>query len=224
MEHDTIIFDLDGTLIDTLRDLAESVNYALRCFNLPVHPVESYKQRVGHGSEVMISRALSDDKQGLIEKIQKIQAEYYQKHMFDHTRPYPQIPEILQKLRGKGYKLAILTNKPEEMAQKIVGRLFESGTFDLVAGGRDDIPLKPNPQRALQIARQLGTQARLTAFVGDSGVDMQTARNAGMFGIGVLWGFRSRPELIQAGCLALIEKPAQLPVLLALKTFGTANF
>ena len=216
MSYNTIIFDLDGTLIDTLYDLADSINQALAQLSLPTHSVDSYRLRIGDGARQMISRALPDGRADLIDTAQKMQQAYYLEHCYDHTQPYPGIVDTLELLKGQHLKLAVLSNKPDSFTQQMVPHIFADGLFDLVVGHRPEFPLKPDPASALDIARRLGVQPAETAFVGDSAMDMQTANSAGMFAVGVAWGFRSRQELQDNGCEVLIEHPRDLPSALSL--------
>lgn len=214
MKYRAVIFDLDGTLVDTLGDLAESVNSGLRRLGLPTHSVESYKQRVGNGTRAMISRALPPDRQEDVESLMQMQKTHYQQHFADQSRPYPGVTDMLRDLKDRGYQLAVLSNKPDAFTQKVVAAVLDSAFFDIVRGHRDPLPLKPAPASARAVAQELGLSAHQIAYVGDSGVDMQTAGNAGFFAIGVAWGFRDRGELVENGAAAMIDHPSQLPALL----------
>jgi len=209
-----VIFDLDGTLIDSLADLAESVNQGLRLLKLPTHAVEDYRQMVGNGVRVLISRSLAQEHQEKIEQLIPLQKKYYQEHFADYTRPYPGITETLKELRQMGIKLGVLTNKPHEFTQKIIGALFAPGSFDAVLGHRDDFALKPDPGSTRYLLAQWGILPPQTVFLGDSGVDIQTAKKAGCFAVGATWGFRSKNELLREGADALIEYPGHLPRLI----------
>lgn len=210
MKYKAVIFDLDGTLIDTVKDIALSVNHALESLGQPSHSVESYLMRIGKGSRYMISCSLADDKQDLIDEILKVQMAYYADHMLDHARPYPGIVEMLDELKKRKYPLAVLSNKPEPFTCKMVDHYFGNGYFDYVMGGRDDIPLKPDPCGALLVAEKLGVSARKSAFVGDTAFDMQVANRAGMHAVGVTWGFRPREDLQDNGAHALIDTAEEL--------------
>jgi len=214
MKYNAVIFDLDGTLVNTLRDIAESVNFALRKYQQPIHPVESYRLKVGDGNKVLVQRSLPPDQQHLAEPILKMQMDYYAKHVCVYSQPYPHIPELLTELKKMSLKLAVLSNKPDRFMLPLIGKLFAQGVFDRIQGQTEGIPLKPDPTFALAIAHDLQVTPAETAYLGDTGVDMQTANHAGMFAVGAAWGFRDRDELRQNGCQALIEKPMQLISLL----------
>ncbi len=214
MKYKAVIFDLDGTLVNTLRDIAESVNFALKKYQLPVHPVESYRLKVGDGNKVLIERSLPPDQQHLAEPVLKLQMNYYAEHFCDYSQPYPDIPKLLTELKELGLKLAVLSNKPDRFMLPLVGKLFPPGTFARIQGQTEGIPLKPDPAFALAIAFDLQVAPEHIVYLGDTGVDMQTARRAGMFPVGVTWGFRDRDELLQNGAQTLIDQPAQLVSLL----------
>ena len=212
--YQAMIFDLDGTLVDTLRDIAESVNQALKKLNLDTHPVESFRLKVGNGSRVLAARSLGPDQQHLVDKLYEIQQAYYAKHFCDFSKPYPDIIQTLTQLRRQGLKLAVLSNKPDHFTRKLVQHFFDDSLFDIVRGQLPETPLKPDPAAALTICEQLGMNSKNVAFIGDSGVDMQTARNASLYAIGVAWGFRSPEELQKNGCQKVIQKPSELLELL----------
>jgi len=214
MKYKAVIFDLDGTLVNTLRDIAESVNFALSKFQQPTHPVESYRLKVGDGNKVMIQRSLPPDQQHLAEPILKLQMNYYAEHFCDYSQPYPDVPELLTEIKKMELKLAVLSNKPDRFMLPLVGKLFPQGTFDRIQGQTEGIPLKPDPAFALAIAFDLQVAPEHIVYVGDTGVDMQTANRAGMFAVGAVWGFRDRDELLQNGCRDIIEEPMQLISLL----------
>lgn len=210
MKYKAVIFDLDGTLVDTLKDLALSVNHALESMSEPKHSVESYRMRIGKGSRYMISCSLADDKQDLIDEILKLQVAYYADHLLDHAQPYPGIVEVLDELKKRKYILAVLSNKPEPFTCKMVDHYFGNGYFDYVVGGRADLPLKPDPTSALLVAEKLAVSAQETAFVGDTALDMQAANRAGMHAVGVTWGFRPRKDLQDNGAHVLIDNAEEL--------------
>lgn len=203
-----VIFDLDGTLVDSLADLAEAVNYALSQFNFPVHPLESFRYFVGNGVPKLIERALPEDNrsQEQIEQTKEIFGTYYNMHCTDKTRPYDGIEKLLADLKRQGIKLAVASNKSDEFARLIVKHFF-GDTFDCVSGGKADIPKKPAPDIVFGIMKELGVSAEDTYFIGDSNVDMFTAQNAGIKSIGCLWGFRTKEELVSGGADFIAEKP-----------------
>ncbi|MBI9019257.1 MAG: HAD family hydrolase [Phycisphaerae bacterium] len=205
-----IIFDLDGTLLDTLEDLANSVNHVLNHFGLPTHPVADYKMKVGSGIRKLIERALPEDKLELTDQGLEMQLDYYDKHCINTTKPYPGIIKLLEDLKAAGYKIGILTNKTDHLAQKIIKHYFDMDLFDIARGHLADVALKPDPASVLGIAKQWNLAPSEIAFVGDSSVDMQTANNAKMKAIGVSWGFRSVEELKENGADAIIDQADEL--------------
>ncbi len=209
-----IIFDLDGTLIDSLQDIAESVNYALDKLMIPPHPLDAFRHMVGDGIRNLMKRALPGDQQDLIEQALEIQQEYIKRHDRFYTKPYPEIPEMLASIIVKNIKCAVLSNKPDHLTQQVCEHFFGQTIFDIILGHKDPLPLKPEPDAALQIAKKLGLPPDQIAFVGDTMIDMQTAVNAGMFAIGVTWGFRDQDELEQHGSQAIIHHPIELMTLL----------
>ncbi|BDD87202.1 HAD family hydrolase [Desulfofustis limnaeus] len=206
-----LLFDLDGTLIDSLADIADAVNETLGLFNLPLHPLDAYRRFVGDGVQMLLRRALP---QSLAERpperfVETFQ-ELYRAHLNRKTRPYRGIADALQQLQQRMVPLAVLSNKPDELAKLCVHRFFPSIAFSLVFGQRDGVPRKPDPAAALSIARALQVPVELCGFVGDSAVDMATGKAAGMTCIGVEWGFRERAELEAAGADVIIDQPEAL--------------
>jgi phosphoglycolate phosphatase len=206
-----VLFDLDGTLADTLADLAHAVNHALATLGLPLHPVAAYRHMVGDGARTLIRRALPADRQDLAENALALMRAHYDTHCFDQTRLYPGIPELVATLQ---VKLAVLSNKPDEFTKRMIAHYFPANPFAAVRGHVAGTPLKPDPTVALQIAADLGIPPAHWLYLGDTNTDMQTARNAGMYPVGVLWGFRDRAELVAAGARQLIAQPAELLPLL----------
>ena len=211
-----VLFDLDGTLLDTLEDLADSVNAVLRRLGFPEHPAEAYKYFVGQGFPVLAERALPPGERSparIAECVAQAKAEYGRRWS-RLTRPYPGIPPLLDELAGRGVRLAILSNKPHEFTVEMVRHFLPRWRFEAVLGGRAGVPAKPDPTTSLEVCARLGLPPARVAYVGDSGTDMQTARRAGMYAVGVLWGFREREELLADGAQVLIERPAGLLPLL----------
>ena len=204
------MFDLDGTLADTLADIAASGNYALARLGLPPVPVPRYRYLAGQGAHWLVTEALGPDHAAEIPQAEVFFREYQLSHGIDHTHPYPGIPEVLAGLIQRGLKLAVLSNKPDPATQVAVRAVLGGVRFDAVAGQRAGDPLKPDPNRALAIARQLAIAPERWWYLGDTRVDMETARRAGFFAVGVLWGFRDQPELHAAGAQALIHHPREL--------------
>jgi phosphoglycolate phosphatase len=207
-----IIFDLDGTLLDTIEDLANSVNYALMQHNLPIHPVESYRFFVGNGVNKLLERALPEDKR-TTDYVSMLKVDFL-KHYFVHseecTRPYPGIPELLASIQEKGIKLAVASNKMHEATVKLINRFFPEIPFAALLGQREGFPVKPNPGVLEEIIRTAGVEKEEVLYVGDSGVDVATAFNAKVPFVGVLWGFRPRKELEEVGATAFVENTEEL--------------
>lgn len=212
MRFRAALFDLDGTLLDTLQDLAGSMNSVLQQFGYPEHPAEAYKLMVGNGMETLVRRALPpaiDDRTVLERAIAGMEAEY-QTRWNRLTKPYAGVPEMLDGLAGRGLPLTILSNKPHPFTLLTVDALLGNWHFTQVFGARPGIPKKPDPGQAVAIATALGIPPAEFVYLGDSGVDMQTAAEAGMFGVGVLWGFRGAEELERHGARRLLAQPADL--------------
>jgi len=217
MAYKAVLFDLDGTLVDTLRDLADSTNYVLAAAAFPQHEIEAYRYFVGAGRRVLASRALPEDHRD-DETVDRISSEIervYSRRWTEHTAPYPGIPELLDALTDRGVRLAILSNKPQRPAEVMVSRLLPRWHFDAVEGERPGIPLKPDPSGALEIARRMKLKPVEFLYLGDSATDMQTAVAANMYPVGALWGFRTAEELLAGGAEVLIENPVDLLPLLA---------
>ena len=192
-----IIFDLDGTLLNTLADLATSVNFALKKNGFPQHDIGDYNFFIGNGINKLIERALPESNRDdeTIHLIKKEFLLYYSNHNTDLTIPYEGIYLLLQKLQTKGIKLAVASNKYHEGTVKLIKHYFPDINFVAVLGQRENIPVKPNPMIVNEILSISGIKADKTLYVGDSGVDMETAKNGGITAIGVTWGFRPREEL-----------------------------
>jgi phosphoglycolate phosphatase len=212
------LFDLDGTLLDTLEDLAAAGNRALGAVRLPPLPVDSYRLLVGAGARNLAVRAIATAGSWLPDQVSADLADQfltvfqdtYDQNWADRTRPYPGVKELLQSLRTAGCKLAVLSNKPDYFTQRIVSHFFPAGMFQAVFGKVDGWPVKPDPALALEICRQLAVDPAVAVLVGDSGSDMATAVNAGMIPVGVLWGFRSKEELVTQGARWLADSPDAL--------------
>lgn len=192
-----IIFDLDGTLLDTIADLAAATNHALQQFGYPTHDTDAYRFFVGNGINKLFERALPEKErtQANILKIRSCFIPYYNQHNADLSRPYPGIKELLSTLQQKGIQIAVASNKYQEATRKLITQFFPKIQFTEVLGQREGIPTKPDPQIVFEIMRKAAADATETIYVGDSCVDMQTGLNAGVTTIGVSWGFRPRTEL-----------------------------
>lgn len=204
------LFDLDGTLLDSLQDIGVAMNHALAAHGLPVHPLADYRRFVGEGVRVLVARALPEGREESHEPVLATYHSFYAGHMLDHTRPYPGVREVLARLRGEGMKLAVLSNKPDAATRRLVEALLPDVRFGAVHGERAGVPRKPDPTAALGIAAELGVGPGDCAFIGDTAVDMDTARAAGMYGVGVTWGFRDVEELQRHGARVLAHTADEL--------------
>ena len=216
MTYKAVLFDLDGTLLDTIKDIADSVNIALAQLGLPQHEVAAYKYFVGDGREALAIRALPEDCRNTVD-VDRLSAsieEEYSKRWVNSTLAYPGVPDMLQSLADLGIKMAILSNKPQASTEEMVSGLLPQWRFELILGARSSIPMKPDPTSALQIARLFNIPPAEFLYLGDTDVDMKTASAAGMYPVGALWGFRTADELIAGGARQLIQNPTDLPNLL----------
>lgn len=205
----TAIFDLDGTIANSIHDLANAVNYGLRELGYPEHSVESYKLKVGNGAMKLCERALSDDRKSDADRLHELFREYYRLHYMDNTAAYCGIPELMKKLSDNGVILAVATNKPQEVAREIVKKLLPEISFAKILGGTDDRPKKPDPAVVREILADMNSD-NTVFMIGDSNVDIRTAKNSGLTSIGCLWGFRSREELEAEGADHIAESPMQI--------------
>ena len=210
-DFDAVIFDMDGTLLDTLKDIADSMNMALKRISQPERDFEYMRYSVGYGVDELARRAMPEGSSDAdVMKCLGIMREIYTEYYKDTSRPYDGIPELLDQLTKLKIPYAILSNKPEDFTIKMTKELLGGWKFDYVRGVRKDCPKKPDPTAALEIAAGWRILPGRIAFLGDSAVDMQTANAAGMFAVGVLWGFRPRQEIEEAGAMALISHPLEL--------------
>ena len=206
-----VLFDLDGTLADSLLDLSIATNYAMGKFGFPPRKTENFKYYAGDGMPKMINRALPENNNSdkLVADIMPVFLKYYGEHYCDNTNAYEGVIELIDSLKSKELLLAVVTNKDEAMAKKVVIKLY-GNRFDLILGKRDGIPLKPDPTAALMAMDALGVAPQECVFMGDSRMDVMTGANSGAYPVGVLWGFRKREELIEGGAKSIIEKPQEL--------------
>lgn len=211
-----IIFDLDGTLLDSLQDIANSANTVLVKHKFPLHDINDYRYFVGSGVTALMTHILPKDKRTgyMIKKCKDEFFEAYNENWNIHTKPYEGIPELLNELAARQLKLAVHSNKPDTFTQMCVRELLKGGLFDIILGERSRIPRKPNPAGAKQIAKWMNVSPEHTLYVGDTATDMDTAIAAGMFPVGVLWGFRSQEELKKNGARALVKYPQEILLLL----------
>ncbi len=210
----SVIFDLDGTLLDTLEDLAAAGNYTLSAMGLPTHPVDAYRQMVGNGIPNLLRRMLPEQNRGeaTCALAQTLFRPYYAAHMQDYTTPYPGVVSLLAQLKERGVATGVLSNKADDFVQQIVQQYFPD-LIGAALGLREDFPAKPDPSSALHLLQVLDAEPSRTLYCGDSDVDMHTAANAGIPSCGVLWGFRDEDELAGAGAAYLA---ADIPALSAL--------
>jgi len=204
-----VIFDLDGTLLNTIADLAHSTNYALEQLGFPTHPIEAYRFFVGNGINKLFERALPESRkqEDNIINVRAKFLEYYDKHNTDHTCPYPGIPELLETLQSQGVALAVASNKYQLATEKLIAFYFTSIRFIAVLGQREGFPPKPDPAIVREILEMAVSTPEEALYIGDSGVDMQTAINSGVESIGVTYGFRPREELEQSGARHIADTP-----------------
>ena len=193
MKYQAIVFDLDGTLLDTIEDLGEAVNYALRKRNLPLHTLEEYRTMVGNGVKKLVERALPDipsEARNLLDDCLADFMSYYESHIDVHTRPYDGMPELLQALSAQGVALAVASNKFQSGAEYLVKKLFPGIPFVAILGNQEGFPLKPDPAIVETVLEKARVDKAHAALVGDSATDMKTAANAGVPGIAVAWGYQ----------------------------------
>lgn len=193
------IFDLDGTLLNTIADLATGTNQALEKCGFPAHPIEAYPMFVGNGINKLFERALPTEAR-TEENVLRIRAHflpYYDEHNADLSTPYPGIPELLEHLQDRGIRMAVASNKYQRATEKLIRHYFPTIRFEAIFGQREGIPIKPHPQVVEEILTLVPVCKEEVIYIGDSGVDMQTALNAGVESIGVTWGFRPQDELVQ---------------------------
>lgn len=211
-----VLFDLDGTLLDTLRDIADSCNAALARHGFPAHPVDAYRYFVGDGVPVLIQRVLPKESQGpeLRDAIIATYREEYHRRWNATTRPYPGIPELLDRLGERSILLTVLSNKPHDFTLRCVEEFLPEWKFAMVLGASPAHPTKPDPSAALHIAQSLGLPVSEFLYLGDTATDMQTAVASGMLPVGVAWGFRPVEELRSAGAQRIITTPLETLVLL----------
>ena len=211
-QYHTYIFDLDGTLLDTLDDLTAAVNYALRCYGMPEHSRDDVRRFVGNGVRLLMIRAVPDGEQNpRFEEVFDTFRQYYLEHSLDTTRPYDGIQETLMALKERGCRLAVVSNKFYVATQELC-RHFFADTIEVAVGEHEaeGIRKKPAPDTVNEALSQLGVDRRDAVYVGDSDVDLQTARNAGLPCISVLWGFRDKDFLTANGATTFIASPAEL--------------
>jgi phosphoglycolate phosphatase len=215
--YNAVMFDLDGTLLDTLTDLANATNRALESQGFPSHPVSAYRHFVGDGVVRLMERVLPPESRdpGRVEEGGRLMKQAYATCWAENSAPYPGIKALLDKLSLTRIPLSILSNKPDDFTQAVVNKLLPDWDFAVIRGALPNVPIKPDPCAALEMLHQLGVIPSKCLYVGDTNTDMQTAVNAGMFPVGVAWGFRGEQELIQSGAQAVLQCPDELMSLLS---------
>ncbi|WP_319776961.1 HAD family hydrolase [Maridesulfovibrio sp.] len=216
LDFSAVIFDLDGTLLDTLGEIASAGNAALSRMGFDTHPVDAYRKFVGAGAKKLAWRVLPEEKQiqEVYDSFVPVLLEEFGQGLNTVAKPYAGIPEVLADFASCGKKLAVLSNKPHEFTVEAVSKFLPNVDFFAVCGGRKGVPLKPEPDAALKLAKAMGVSPQQILFVGDSDVDIKTGVNAGMISIGAGWGFRGEEELIKAGANIVLDTPADLVSLL----------
>ena len=211
----TIIFDLDGTLLNTIDDLGYACNYALERTGYPTYPIEAYPAKVGNGINNLIRRALPEvaRSEENIQRVREYFVPYYNEHNCDYTRPYDGITEVLAELKAQGHTLAVASNKYQAATEKIVNHFFP-GVFDVILGEREGVERKPNPQIVYDILAMLNE--KMVKYIGDSLVDYETAKNAGVPFVACSWGFVAREKLVEAGIRCIVDRPQEI-----IRTLGT---
>jgi phosphoglycolate phosphatase len=212
MKFEAVLFDLDGTLIDTIDDIGNAVNRVLLNKGFPTHTISTFRRFIGDGARILLARSLPKKAldEHLLDICLKEFIEDYSHNFNVKTKCYNGIHDLLDELKRIGLKLAVLSNKPDPITKNCVKSLLSNWEFDIVFGQRDSVPRKPNPQGALEVAKKLSISPTHFLFLGDTGVDMKTAVSAKMFPVGALWGFRTLKELKENGARAVIEAPLKL--------------
>jgi phosphoglycolate phosphatase len=207
-----VLCDLDGPLLDTLDDLADSMNAALAGMGFAEHPVDAYRYFVGDGVDMLVKRVLPTNAYStdVHAQLRTAMNDEYSRRWNAKSRPYSGIPELLDALQTRAIPMVILSNKPEPFTLQAVGHLLSDWTFSIVRGARPNVPTKPDPTAALDIAQALDRAPEDFLYVGDTNTDMQTARTAGMYALGATWGFRPGEELLQSGAQRLLDTPLEL--------------
>ena len=208
-QFQAVLFDLDGTLLDTLADIANATNAALTRLGLPTHPQDAYRYFLGGGMDCLVRRSAPErchDSETLA-KLHEAIREEYSTRWAQNTRPYPGIAELLAGLDERGIVKVVFSNKPDDFTKKTVEKLLPDHHFEIIRGAKPDVPVKPDPAGAIRIAQQLDIAPERFIYLGDTDTDMQTANAAGMFAAGALWGFRTAEELSANGAQSLLKTP-----------------
>ncbi len=209
------IFDLDGTLLNSIDDLGHAANYALEKNGYPTHSIASYPFFVGNGVRRLIERVLPEDARtvNIVDRLLVHFKEYYNEHNTDFTVPYQGIPELLNKLSAHGVAIAVASNKYQQATEKLINHYFPNISFVAVEGQKDNVPVKPDPSIVFEILSKAKMPKADTIYIGDSGVDMETARRACVDSVGVTWGFRPEKELIESHADNIVNSPSEIAAL-----------
>lgn len=210
MKYQAVMFDMDGTLADTLGDIAAAANHAFTQMGQPTHTLERFRYLAGQGLQRLFTDALPEAEHARAPEYMQHFRNYYAEHSMDTSTLYPGIADLLDAIIKREMKLVILTNKPDPAAHALTEKLMSQWDFDVVLGHREPYALKPDPASALAICDQLGVSPDQWLYVGDTNVDMHTAKNAGMFAVGVLWGFRDEDELRESGADVIVSNAQQI--------------
>ena len=213
MIYKAVLFDLDGTLLDTLDDLGESMNAVLAGRGFATHPITAYTAFVGDGVGTLVRRSLpagAGEDEALVNELVPLMRSEYSRRWKAKTRPYEGIPELLDGITARGLRMAVLSNKPHPATLEVVSHFLPRWKFDATFGARPGVPIKPNAAAALEVSRQLAVPPAEFLYLGDTNTDMQTAAAAGMFPVGVLWGFRTPEELLSSGAKVIVAAPREV--------------
>lgn len=209
--YKAIVFDLDGTLVDTIKDLADATNEGLKRAGLPTHSIDEYKLFVGNGREMLVKRAMGDYfDEKLARIVSEVFGDYYKAHCNDNVSAYDGCGEMLKVLSERGIKTAVLSNKPDEFVAEILSNVYPDHSFTAAWGKRAQYPTKPDPSALLDLLKEIGVLPAECLYIGDSDVDVYTAQNAGVDMLGVEWGFRGRAELLSAGAKRVVKTAAEI--------------
>lgn len=210
MKYKAVVFDMDGTLLDTLEDLADAMNRVLEARGLPVHPVDAYRFFVGSGARNLVLRTLPADRQDLVAECLQGFLKEYEANWKVKTHLYDGVADLLDALTARNIPMAVLTNKPQEFAELCMKAFLPAWDFALTLGQMPGVPVKPDPAGPRQVIRHLGVAPEEILYLGDTDVDMRTAVGAGMYPVGVTWGFRTEDELRASGAAVIIDHPMEL--------------
>jgi phosphoglycolate phosphatase len=204
------IFDLDGTLVDSLRDVAESLNACLELLGLPTRPIDDYRYMAGEGIPRLCERAIGGSYPHLVPRLGELARAVYRARVLRHTRPYPGVPELVRRARARGIKLGVLSNKPHELTLRVINAFWPNGCFASIYGYIEDEHRKPSPHYLRRICAALAVEPGETWVIGDTPTDLATAQAAGAIGVAVTWGFRPRSDLEAAGAQLIVDRPDEL--------------